>query len=130
MELTSCAGVRLTPAVLKSTVRRLGWSSRRRSVNAYSDALWYVYREFPDAGLSVALSCAEGAGAVEFDAAWFYRTESRAGKPVRLDSIPPRVYSEAVRDLALLARGLEPEPDEKIDEINDAIPEEVSDAAP
>jgi hypothetical protein len=48
---------------------------------------------------------------------WFYRTEDRARTPLPLGAIAPRVYSEAVRDLSVLASGNSPVRDETSDDV-------------
>jgi len=129
VELNQCLGVRLERSVLKSMTRRLGWSFLRPTSDERSDVARYVCREFPDAGVSIALTCIERDRQVELDSAWFHRMGNKGRIPLPLDSICPRVYSEAVRDLAVLASGLEEELQDP-EAINDLIEEEISDAVP
>lgn len=132
VELQQCVGLRLATDSLAARRRVIHWSSRRRNTRTTSDAEHLMYREFPDAGLSIGLICAKREDLVELGSAWFYRSASTARIPLPLSSIPARVYSEAVRDLAVLASHTDPAPEspEDSDEINDLIEEDVSDAAP
>jgi Domain of unknown function (DUF4132) len=105
-----------------AAVRRLDWHSRRTRGGARSDSIRLAYRDFPDARVSVVVPCTDspgpaGAGAVVLGSGWFHRTEDRARTPLPLGAIWPRVYSEAVRDLSILASGNRmPE-----DEVSDSI---------
>ena len=111
VELFPCVGLRFTPAALTLARDRIRWSSRKKGGNAAdSETTRFVYRDFPDARISVSLTCVVRAGLVELDTAWFYRTDNSARIPLPLGSIPTRVYSEAVRDLAMLTREPVPEP--------------------
>ena len=129
VELDQCVGVRFERSALKSMTRRLGWSFLRPTSGARSGEAQYICREFPDAGVTIALTCIERDRQVELDSAWFHRIGNTGRIPLPLDCISARVYSEAVRDLAALASGLETglaDPEA----INDLIEEEISDAVP
>ena len=91
-----------------AAVARLDWHSRRTRAAVRSDAFRLAYREFPDDHVSVVAPCTDSAnpiGTVLLGAAWFHRTDDRARTPLPLGAIAPRVYSEAVRDLSVLAGG-------------------------
>lgn len=107
-ELNQYAAVVLPERAFGAALDRLGWHSRRSRAGAAADAVRLVYRDFPDDGLSIALSCREAAGpdggGVALGAGWFHRAKDRARTPLSLGYVPPRVYSEALRDIAVLAR--------------------------
>ena len=63
------------------------------------------------------MPCREGGDSVVLGAGWFHRSEDRARTPLALGYVPPRVYSEALRDLAVLARGSQPPADAVTDRI-------------
>lgn len=130
VELRQCAGIRLTPAALSSLTRRMHWYSRRKSTAARSDGVRLICREFPDADLTIGLTCLRNDDLVELGTGWFYRSGSAARIPLPLDSVPARVYSETLRDLAVLARDPGPETEDDGDGINDLVQPDVSDAVP
>jgi len=108
MELNQHSSSRVAAAAFADAVTRLDWHSRRGRAGRSGDAARVVYRDFPDARLSVAVPCREeddGEPGVVLGAGWFHRTEDRARTPLSLGYVPLRVYSEALRDLAVLARG-------------------------
>ena len=93
---------------LTAAVRRLDWHSRRTRGGARSDSIRLAYRDFPDDRVSVAVPYTDSAnspGAVVLGSGWFYRADDRARTPLPLGAIGPRAYSEAVRDLSVLAGG-------------------------
>jgi hypothetical protein len=110
-----------------ATVRRLDWHSRRTRAAARSDAIRLAFRDFPDDHVSLVLPYTDSADpadpteTVVLGAAWFHRSDDRARTPLPLGAIAPRVYSEAVRDLSLLAIG---------SLVTDAIPDEADDEFP
>lgn len=108
MELNQYTSSRVEAAAFADAVTRIDWHSRRGRAGRSSDAARVVYRDFPDAYLSVAVSCLEEGDAVGLGAGWFHRSEDRGRTPVALGYVPPRVYSEALRDIAVLARGARP----------------------
>ncbi|MBR7832877.1 DUF4132 domain-containing protein [Actinospica durhamensis] len=123
VELDQCLGLRFTPSALTLARRRIGWSSRTKGGNAPdAETTRYVYREFPDSHLAVSLACVTRAGLVNLDTAWFYRIGNSARIPLPLGSIPTRVYSEALRDLAVLAREPEPLLEPELGSIRDQRP--------
>lgn len=107
-ELNQYAAVALSGRAFGAALDRLGWHSRRSRPGPAADAVRLVYRDFPDDGLSVAVSCREIAGPdgaeVVLGAGWLHRAKDRARTPLPLGCVPPRVYSEALRDIAVLAR--------------------------
>jgi len=93
---------------LTAAVRRLDWHSRRTRGGAAQDSIRLAYRDFPDDRVSVAVPYTDSAtspGAVVLGAGWFHRADDRARTPLPLGAIGPRAYSEAVRDLSVLAGG-------------------------
>jgi hypothetical protein len=116
-ELDQNAAARVAESAFVSAARDLGWHSRRTRQGPHSDAVRLVYRDFPDDRVSAAVPCPESGNTVVLGVGWFYRTEDRARTPLPLGAIAPRVYSEAVRDLAVLASGNSP--------VRDAISDDV-----
>lgn len=108
-ELNQHAGAAVDAASFAAALTGLGWHSRNSKAAAASDAIRLVHREFPDDGLSVSVACRECSGELRNEtvlgAGWFHRTEDHARTPLAFGYIPPRVYSEALRDIAALARG-------------------------
>ncbi len=108
-------------------MRRLDWHSRRTRAAARSDAIRLAFRDFPDDRVSLVLPYTDSADpadpteTVVLGAAWFHRSDDRARTPLPLGAVAPRVYSEAVRDLSLLAIG---------SLVTDAIPDEADDEFP
>lgn len=116
-ELDQNAAARVLAWRFAATARHLDWHSRRTRTGPHSDAVRLVYRDFPDDRVSVAVPCPESEDAVVLGAGWFYRSEDRSRTPLPLGAIAPRVYSEAVRDLSVLASG------------NSGVQDEISDSA-
>ena len=103
-----------------AAVRRLDWHARRTRGGARGDSIRLAYRDFPDGRVSVVVPCTDSpgpAGTVVLGSGWFHRTEDRARTPLPLGAISPRVYSEAVRDLSILASGNRMPEDEPSDSI-------------
>jgi hypothetical protein len=117
LELNQHAATEVDATSFGAALTGLDWHSRRSRAGRSSDAIQLAHRDFPDARLSVAVPCRVGEGTVVLGAAWFHRGEDRARTPLALGYVPPRVYSEALRDLAVLARGARPADDE----VNDRI---------
>ena len=102
------------PEDFAAAVARLGWHMRSTKPAPGSDAVRLVHRLFPDDGLTVAVPCREepghgdgsrpGEGRIVLGAGWFHRAEDRARTPLALGYVPPRLYSEALREIAVLAR--------------------------
>ena len=107
-ELNQHASSRVEAAAFADAVSRLDWHSRRTRSGRSGDALRVVYRDFPDALLSVSVTCREEQDTVELGPGCFHRAGDRARTPLALGYVPPRVYSEALRDIAVLARGAVP----------------------
>ncbi len=103
-ELDACVGVRIDPASVQLALRRIRWHPRRGNATSNSDAVCFYQRHFPDAHVSVTLTGVRREKLVEFDTAWFHRTDNPASIPLPLGSVPARIYSEALRDLAVLTR--------------------------
>jgi hypothetical protein len=122
LELNRHAAAVVDAAAFAAALPRLDWHSRRSRAGRSSDAVRLAYRDFPDARLSVAVPCLDrpdgvGGAEVVLGAGWFHRVEDRARTPLALGYVPPRVYSEALRDLAVLARGAQPAENE----VNDRV---------
>ena len=119
-ELADHAPARVDADRFAAAVRSLDWHSRRTRGGARSDSIRLTYRDFPDSRVSVVVPCTDSpgpVGAVVLGSGWFHRTEDRARTPLPFGAISPRVYSEAVRDLSILASGNRmPE-----DEVSDSI---------
>ncbi|HEX4791271.1 MAG TPA: DUF4132 domain-containing protein, partial [Actinospica sp.] len=108
VELNQHAPAAVDAASFEAALTGLDWHSHRSKAGRLSDAIRLVHRDFPDARLSVTVPCREGGETVVLGAGWFYRTQDRARTALALGYVPPRVYSEALRDLAVLARGALP----------------------
>lgn len=104
VEINQYAPTSVGAAQLNAALRRLDWHSRRTRAGAKADAIRLAYRDFPDDQVSIAVPCRESADVVVLGSAWFHRSADRARSPLPLDAVSPRVYSEAVRDLAMLTR--------------------------
>jgi hypothetical protein len=105
-ELAHYAAAVLDSDTFTAAVRRLDWHSRRTRAGARSDSIRLAYRDFPDDRVSVAVPYTDSTtpiGTVVLGAGWFHRTDDRARTPLPLGAIAPRAYSEAVRDLSVLA---------------------------
>ena len=128
-ELAQYAATAVEADRFAAAVRRLDWHSRRSRAGARSDAIRLVYRDFPDSRVSVTVPCPESGDAVVLGSGWFHRTEDRARTPLPLGAIAPRVYSEAVRDISVLANGNPLADPEISDAIDYQMPrDEVSDS--
>jgi hypothetical protein len=106
-ELSQYAGPVAEADRFAGTVRRLGWRSLSKRPGARTDSVRMIYRTFPDARLWLVVPVTEAGpdGAAVLSAGWFHRAEDRSRTPLPLGAIAPRVYSEAARDLSLLAYG-------------------------
>lgn len=104
IEISQYAPSSVDAGQFNGALRRLDWHSRRTRAGAKSDAIRLAYRDFPDEHVSIAVLCNESGDAVVLGSAWFYRSSDRARSPLPLGAIAPRVYSEAVRDIAMLTR--------------------------
>jgi hypothetical protein len=113
-ELNQYAATSVDAAGFDAAVARLGWHSRSAKAGPGSDAIRVVHRTFPDDVLTVAVPCREEKGAgpggdrVVLGGGWFHRAEDRTRTPLALGYVPPRIHSEALRDIAVLARGTRP----------------------
>jgi len=87
-----------------AALRRLDWHSRRTRAGVERDAIRLAYRDFPDEHVSIAVPCNESGDVVVLGSGWFYRSADRARSPLPLGAVSPRVYSEAVRDIAVMTR--------------------------
>ena len=114
VELNQYAAAAVAAAHFAEAVGRLGWHSRKSSGRGQhqppggqerGDTVLLVRREFPDDGVCVAVPCREDGESVVLGSGWFHRMEDQARTPVELGFVPPRVHSEALRDIAMLARG-------------------------
>lgn len=118
-ELNQHTAVSVDAQAFAAALARLGWHSRRSAAGPGTDAVRLVHREFPDDGLSITVPCREGEGSagdeVMLGAGWFHRSEDRGRTPLALGYVPPRVHSEALRDIALLARAAR-EPQDRIED--------------
>jgi hypothetical protein len=112
-ELNQYAATAVTTREFAEVLSRLGWHSRRSSGRSGhplhgqqpGDTILSARREFPDDGVSVAVPCREEGESTVLGSGWFHRTQDQARTPVALGFIAPRVHSEALRDIAMLARG-------------------------
>ena len=108
-ELNQYTGAAAGAEEFTAAAARLGWHLRSTKAGPGSDAVRLAHRPFPDDGLTVAVPCREeagrpGGGRIVLGAGWFHRAEDRAHTPLALGYVPPRLYSEALRDIAVLAR--------------------------
>lgn len=117
-ELNQHTSSRVETVAFAQAVEALGWHSRRNRTGPSSDTIRLVYRDYPDAYMTIAVPCMEEGQSVVLGAGWFHRSEDRARTPLALGYVPPRVYSEALRDLAALARGAIPGESE----VHDRVP--------
>lgn len=107
-ELNQFTGVRIDARAFAASLAGLGWHARQSEAAEKADAVHLAHRDFPDDGLSIAVPYREnadraGAGVV-LGAGWFHRSEDHARTPLALGYVPPLVHSEALRDIAVLAR--------------------------
>ena len=114
-ELAQQAGSVVDADRFAAVARRLGWQATWKRPGAHNDSIRTTFRTFPDARLSLVVPFAAGrpTGDVVLSTGWFHRTEDHSRTPLPLGAIPPRVYSEAVRDLSVLANARS-EPEDEI----------------
>ena len=83
------------------------WTTYRGPSQAYVDAAHAFYRHFPDDGLRLTVSYTQSAGptgTIVLGAAWFCWGHDDSDTRLRLGALPPRVYSEAMKELRSLVR--------------------------
>lgn len=123
LELNQYAATAVPAQDFAQALDRLGWHSRTSSGRGQhqlhgrerGDTVLLARREFPDDGVCVAVPCREDGDSIVLGSGWFHRTEDQARTPVELGFVPPRVHSEALRDIAMLARGRRPPADSVTD---------------
>ena len=103
-ELRRFSGTVLGSKQFAAAIRSVGWHSRRTRSVRPADTIRLAHRAFPDDGLSVVVACQEAEDTVVLGTAWFHRTKDDDNSPLPMEAVPPRVYSEALRDLTVLTR--------------------------
>lgn len=109
LELTMFAGLRLSRARFERTLAALRWRNLPLDPAAADGATSLAQRDFPDARLTVTLSCLGSESGAEdpvtLISAWLHWTADPERTPIPLGQVPPRVVTEAWYDLTTLSHG-------------------------
>jgi hypothetical protein len=126
-ELEEQAGAVVDAAGWEAALARLPWSVHRRAGGKTADSGDFLHRDFPDEKITATamftkLRAQTGEPeAIRLGTAWIHRTDDKGMTPLPLEALPPRISSEAQRDLTVLMAG-QADNTMRAQEISDTLP--------